>query len=203
MSNTGKQSRLRNAEVKRKTRETDIRVALSIDGGGKCAVETGIPFMDHMLELLGRHSLMDLTVKASGDLEVDYHHTVEDLGLVFGEALDNALGQRRGIKRFGWSMVPMDESLSRVVIDLGGRPFLVYEMACRKRKIRDFDLNLLKEFFRAFCTNARLNLHICQLYGNEPHHAHESVFKAVARALRMACAVDEDALGVPSTKGKI
>ncbi|MFW5871065.1 MAG: imidazoleglycerol-phosphate dehydratase HisB [Verrucomicrobiota bacterium] len=194
---------MRKAAVERKTRETDIRVALFIEGAGRCDVETGIPFMDHMLELLGRHSLMDLTVKASGDLEVDYHHTVEDLGLVLGEALDKALGQRRGITRFGWSMVPMDESLSRVVIDLGGRPFLVYEMACRKRKIRDFDLNLINEFFRAFCTNARMNLHICQLYGSEPHHAHESVFKAVARALRLACAVDEDAPGVPSTKGKI
>ncbi len=203
MTETRKKNRLRKAKVERKTRETDIRVALSIEGSGRCDVETGIPFMDHMLELLGRHSVMDLTVKASGDLEVDYHHTVEDLGLVLGEALDNALGQRRGITRFGWSMVPMDESLSRVVIDLGGRPFLVYEMACRKRKIRDFDLNLINEFFRAFCANARMNLHICQLYGSEPHHAHESVFKAVARALRLACAVDEDASGVPSTKGKI
>ncbi len=203
MSNTRKKSGLRKAEVKRKTRETDIRAQLCLGGEGKCSVETGMPFMDHMLELLGRHSLMDLTVRASGDLEVDYHHTVEDLGLVLGEALDKALGQRRGITRFGWSMVPMDESLSRAVVDLGGRPFLVYEMACRKRKIRDFDLNLIEEFFRAFCTNARMNLHICQLYGTEPHHAHESVFKAVARALRMACAVDEGNGGVPSTKGRI
>jgi imidazoleglycerol-phosphate dehydratase len=203
MSNTRKKSGLRKAEVKRKTRETDIRAQLCLGGEGKCSVETGIPFMDHMLELLGRHSLMNLSVRASGDLEVDYHHTVEDLGLVLGEALDKALGQRRGITRFGWSMVPMDESLSRAVVDLGGRPFLVYEMACRKRKIRDFDLNLIKEFFRAFCANARMNLHICQLYGAEPHHAHESVFKAVARALRMAFGADEGHGGVPSTKGRI
>lgn len=200
--NNQKKTQQRKSRVSRKTRETSITVDLNIDGKGVCSVETGIPFMDHMLELLFKHSCMDAKVKAVGDLDVDYHHTVEDLGLVIGEALDKAIGIRKNIVRFGWSFVPMDESLGRAVVDLGGRPFLVYDMACRKRKIRDFDLNLIEEFFRAFCVNARLNLHVCHIYGTEPHHAHESVFKAVARALRLACSIDV-AGGVPSTKGRI
>jgi imidazoleglycerol-phosphate dehydratase len=193
----------RSSSVERATRETQIRAEMKLGGGGECKVSTGMPFIDHMLELLARHSGIDMEIRAEGDLAVDYHHTVEDLGLVLGENLDQALGTREGIVRFGWSMVPMDESLSRVVVDLGGRPFLVYSMACRKRKIRDFDLNLIEEFFRAFCTAGRMNLHICQLYGAEPHHAHESVFKALARALRMACEVDVNSRGIPSTKGRI
>lgn len=193
----------RAADIHRKTRETDIRVALNLDGSGKTEVTTGLPFLNHMLELMGRHALMDLTVVATGDLEVDYHHLVEDLGLVLGSALDEALGDRKGIGRYGWALLPMDESLSRVAVDLGGRPFLVYTIANRRRKILEFDLRLIEEFFRAFVVQARMNLHVEHLYGDEPHHAYESVFKGVARALRAACALDPREKGLPSTKGAI
>lgn len=193
----------RAADIHRKTRETDIRVALNLDGSGKTEVTTGLPFLNHMLELMGRHALMDLTVVATGDLEVDYHHLVEDLGLVLGSALDEALGDRKGIGRYGWVLLPMDESLSRVAVDLGGRPFLVYTIANRRRKILEFDLRLIEEFFRAFVVQARMNLHVEHLYGDEPHHAYESVFKGVARALRAACALDPREKGLPSTKGAI
>ena len=189
------------AQVHRKTRETDIAIRLNLDGSGAAAIETGLPFLNHMLELLAKHSLMDLTIRAKGDLAVDYHHTVEDLGLALGEALNAALGDRKGIGRYGWCLLPMDETLSQVALDLGGRPYLVLEMACKKRKILEFELALLGEFFRALVTQARMNLHINQLYGNEPHHAWESVFKGVARALRLACARDERVRGVPSSKG--
>ncbi len=191
----------RAAEVQRKTRETDILIRLNIDGEGRSGVETGIPFLNHMLELLAKHAAFDLTVRATGDLAVDYHHTVEDLGLVIGDALNRALGDRAGITRYGWAVLPMDESLSLVAVDLGGRPYLVYEIANRKKRIRDFDVGLIEEFFRAFVVQARMNLHIAHLYGQEPHHAYESVFKGVARALRTACARDPRAHGVPSSKG--
>lgn len=193
----------RTATVARKTRETDIKVSVTIDGRGVSRVQTGIPFLNHMLELFSKHSLMDLTVKASGDLEVDYHHTVEDLGLVLGDAIDQALGNRVGIVRYGWSYIPMDDALSRAVVDLGGRPYLVYEVANRTRKIRDFNLILIREFFQAFAVKARLNLHIAQLYGQEPHHAYEAIFKAVARAMGEACRKDSRIRGVPSSKGAI
>jgi imidazoleglycerol-phosphate dehydratase len=193
----------RTSTVRRKTKETDIEVRLNLDGRGRTTVRTGMPFMDHMLDLLGRHSLIDLRVQGSGDLDVDYHHTVEDLGLVLGSACDQALGSRRGIRRYGWSLVPMDDALSRAAVDLGGRPYLVYQIANRKKKILDFDLMLVEEFFRAFTVQARMNLHVAQLYGREPHHAYESVFKAVAAALRQACARDPRTGGVPSSKGKI
>lgn len=191
----------RTADIARKTGETDIRIRLNLDGEGIYDVETGIPFFDHMLDLLSKHSLIDLEVRAVGDLEVDYHHTVEDVGLSLGEALNQALGERRGIARYGWSLVPMDEALSRVAVDLGGRPFLVYDIAMQDRKIRDFDCWLLKHFFESFMQKGRMNLHIAQLYGDDIHHAYESVFKGVARALRMACAVDPRVKGVPSSKG--
>lgn len=193
----------RTATVARKTRETDIKVTVTIDGKGVSQVETGMPFLNHMLELFSKHSLMDLTVKATGDLEVDYHHTVEDLGLVLGDAIDQALGDRIGIVRYGWSYIPMDDALSRAVVDLGGRPYLVYEVANRTRKIRDFNLILIREFFQAFAVKARLNLHIAQLYGQEPHHAYEAMFKAVARAMSEACRKDPRVQGVPSSKGAI
>lgn len=193
----------RSATVVRKTRETDISVSLTVDGAGRSSISTGMPFMDHMVELLAKHSLMDFTVKARGDLEVDYHHTVEDLGLVLGEALDKALGERKGLVRYGWSYIPMDDALGRAVVDLGGRPYLVYEVANRTRKIRDFDLLLIREFFQAFTIKARMNLHIAQFYGKEPHHAYEAIFKAVARALGAASKVDPRVTGVPSSKGAI
>ena len=193
----------RSATVARKTRETDIKMSLTIDGRGVAKVDTGIPFLNHMLELFAKHSLMDLTVVAKGDLDVDYHHTVEDIGLVLGDVMDQALGDRKGIVRYGWSYIPMDDALARAVVDLGGRPYLVYEVANRTRKIRDFDLLLIREFFQAFAVKARLNLHLAQLYGKEPHHAYEAMFKAVARAMGEACRKDARVRGVPSSKGAI
>ncbi len=193
----------RTATEKRKTRETDISLTLDIDGTGVNKIGTGLPFLDHMLELWSRHSLIDLTLKATGDLDVDYHHTVEDIGLVLGTALDKALGTRKGIRRYGSFYVPMDEALARVVVDLGGRPYLVKHMACRKKKILEFELSLFDDFFQAFMVQARMNLHIEQMYGQEAHHAYEAVFKALARALRIACERDPRDKRVPSSKGKI
>jgi imidazoleglycerol-phosphate dehydratase len=193
----------RMATINRQTRETSIQVNLALDGDGEARIRTGIPFLNHMLELFARHSLINVTIRAKGDLEVDYHHTVEDVGLALGEALNRALGDRKGIVRYGWAVVPMDESLSRVAMDLGGRPYLVYEVATRRKRIRDFDLGLIEEFFRAFTVQGRMNLHIKTMYGQEPHHVYESVFKAVARALGAACARDPRVKGVPSSKGKI
>jgi imidazoleglycerol-phosphate dehydratase len=193
----------RSAKVVRKTKETDISVQLDLGGDGTYRVSTGIPFLNHMLELLAKHALFNLQLKAKGDLKVDYHHTVEDVGLVLGDALNKALGDRKGILRYGWAVVPMDESLSRVALDLGGRPYLVYEVKTKKTKIRDFDLGLIEEFFRALTVQARMNLHIKLMYGQEPHHAYESVFKAVAKALSIACSKDSRVKGVLSSKGKI
>jgi imidazoleglycerol-phosphate dehydratase len=191
----------RKATVVRDTRETQIRVELDVDGNGIYEIETGIPFFNHMLELFAKHSLFDLKLKATGDLAVDYHHTVEDVGLALGDALNQALGDRKGIERYGFSLMPMDETLSRVALDLGGRPYLVYEMANKKKKILDFELSLLGEFLRAFVTQARMNLHGAQLYGADAHHAHESVFKGMARAMKAACTRDPRVKGVPSSKG--
>jgi len=193
----------RTARIVRKTKETSISVELNLDGKGINSISTGMAFLDHMLELLSKHSLIDLAIIAKGDLEVDYHHTAEDVGLAIGSALDKALGTRKGIRRYGWSLVPMDEALSRSAVDLGGRPYLIYETACRSRRILDFDLCLVEEFFRAFSVQARMNLHVTQLYGKKPHHAYESMFKAVAQALRAACLPEPRAGGVPSTKGRI
>ena len=193
----------RTAKVVRKTKETDITVELCIDGSGKGTIDTGLPFLDHMLDAMTRHALFDLKLKARGDLEVDFHHTVEDIGLVLGEALDKALGDRKGITRYGSALLPMDDSLSAVAVDLGGRPYLVYKIANRKRRTGQFDLSLLEEFFRAFVVQARMNLHIDHRYGAEPHHAYESVFKGFARALRQACSMDPRETGLPSSKGAI
>lgn len=190
-------------KVIRKTRETNITVEVILDGKGSYSIKTGLPFLDHMLELMSKHSLIDMKISAKGDTDVDYHHLVEDLGLVLGTALDKALGSRRGIRRYGESTVPMDESLAKAVVDLGGRPYLVLDMATRRKKILEFDLGLIEEFFRAFAVQARMNLHIKQVYGKDPHHAYEAVFKAVARALRVACEPDPRVRGVPSSKGRI
>ncbi len=194
-------TKARKAAVSRKTRETDIAVSLNLDGKGIGRIQTGLPFLDHMLELLSKHSLIDLTLRAKGDLAVDYHHTVEDIGLTLGMALDKALGDRRGIVRYGSATVPMDEALARATIDLGGRPWLVWNLACRKRKILEFDLSLLQEFFQALVVQTRMNLHVEQVYGAEAHHACEAVFKAVARALRQASEHDPRSRALPSSKG--
>lgn len=191
----------RQAIVKRNTRETQIRAELDVDGSGSYQIETGLPFFNHMLELFAKHSLFDLTLKATGDLAVDHHHTVEDVGLALGDALNQALGDRKGIERYGFSLMPMDETLTRVALDLGGRPYLVLDMANKKKKILDFELALLGEFLRAFTTQARMNLHVRQFYGTDGHHAWESVFKGLARALKAACRRDPRVKGVPSSKG--
>jgi imidazoleglycerol-phosphate dehydratase len=193
----------RRAQQHRQTRETDIFVSLNLDGTGRCKIATGIPFLDHMLELFGRHALVDLEIRASGDLPVDYHHTVEDLGLVLGTCIDQALATRKGVRRYGWCLLPMDESLCQVAVDLGGRPFLVYRIANRTRRIRDFDVKLVEEFFRALIVQARMNLHVQHLYGDEVHHAYESVFKGFARAFRMAVEPDPRDKRIPSSKGTI
>ncbi|MDO9541721.1 MAG: imidazoleglycerol-phosphate dehydratase HisB [Kiritimatiellia bacterium] len=193
----------RTAEIRRITRETKINIRINLDGNGSAQVNSGIPFLDHMLTLLARHSLCDLSLKAQGDLAVDLHHTVEDIGLCLGTAVNKALGTRNGIRRYGWAYAPMDDALSRAVIDLGGRPFLAYETANKRRKILNFDLSLIAEFLQAFCVQARLNLHLVQLYGREPHHAYESMFKAFALALRYAVARDTKEKGVPSSKGTL
>ena len=195
--------KMRKAKVVRKTKETDITVEINLDGSGKYRVKTGIGFMDHMLELFSKHSLIDLNLIAKGDIHVDYHHTVEDIGLALGEAVDKALGTRKGITRYGSSYVPMDEALSRVVVDFGGRPYLVKNTVCKKRKIIEFDLSLIDEFLQAFVVQGRMNLHVDQLRGAEAHHAYESIFKAMARAMRQACERDSRNKGVPSSKGKI
>lgn len=193
----------RKASLKRKTRETDIQIELNLDGTGVSSIKTGIGFFDHMLELFSRHALVDLNVTCDGDLHVDYHHTVEDVGLAIGECLNEALGDRKGITRYGWALLPMDDAFSRVALDLGGRPFLVFDIDHEATAIRDFDLLLFKEFFRALITQARMNLHIAQLYGEDPHHAYESVFKGFARALRIAVAIDPRETGIPSSKGSL
>lgn len=194
----------RNAEVKRKTRETDVRVRLDLDGSGRAAVRTGVGFFDHMLEALARHALYDLEVAAIGDLHVDQHHTVEDVGIVLGQALAQALGERRGIRRFGDATVPLDDALARVVVDLSGRPFLAYHAEPPVwQKLGDYDVALTPEFFRALATHGGLTLHVDLLRGQNAHHAVEAVFKAAARALGEATGLDPRVSDVPSTKGAL
>ncbi len=190
----------RSATILRKTAETDIRMKLVIDGSGVAKIDTGIGFFDHMLTLFTRHSLMDIDLKAKGDLEVDQHHTVEDVGIVLGQALAKALGDKKGIRRYGHAYVPMDECLSRVVIDLSGRTFLEYRVNASRRKCGDFPLQLMEEFMRALANEAGMNLHIEHFYGKDAHHLAESVFKALARALGDACRIDPRVKGIPSTK---
>ncbi len=191
----------RAAEVRRKTKETDIRVALTLDGSGRAAVETGIPFLNHMLELFARHGLFDLEVECRGDLEIDDHHSVEDVAISLGQALAQALGDKAGIARYGAALVPMDEALCRAVIDLSGRFFLVYEVETRRHTIGNFSVELAEHFWRSFAEAARCNLHIDLLRGRNTHHILEGTFKASARALRQAVERDPRVEGVPSTKG--
>ena len=193
----------RTATLTRITRETDISVSLNLDGTGVSQIATGIGFLDHMLELFARHALVDLEVKASGDTHVDYHHTVEDVGLVIGTCLNKARGERRGIRRYGFFQLPMDEALCEVALDLGGRPFLVFASAMKHMKVRDFEVKLLEEFFRALAVEGRMNLHLRQIYGDEAHHVCEAMFKGFARALRVAVENDPRETGIPSSKGTI
>jgi len=190
------------ARIHRDTRETRIALTLNIDGSGDSAVETGIPFFDHMLDLLTRHGLFDLSLQAKGDIEVDYHHTVEDVGIVLGQAVREALGDKLGIRRYGFFILPMDECLARVAIDLSNRSFFRYDVAVADGFVRDFNILLFREFFQAFANSAGANLHIRLEYGDEPHHVAEAIFKAFARALDSATQIDprqKDSL--PSTKG--
>lgn len=194
---------MRTAEIERNTKETKIKLALNLDGTGDGVIDTGIGFFNHMLELLKKHALIDLSVTCDGDLDVDYHHTVEDVGLVFGQALNRALGDRRGITRYGFASIPMDETLCETSIDLGGRPFLVFQCGMKHQMVRDFEVKLLEEFFRAVSVEGRLNVHLRQVYGDEAHHVCEGFFKSFARALRQAVAADSREHGVPSSKGVI
>src|ERR687896_1668742 len=189
----------RTAEISRKTRETEVTVALDLDGG-EVSPSTGVGFLDHMLELLGRHGRLGLRVEGRGDLETGAHHTVEDVGIAFGQALDRALGDRAGIRRYGFSAVPMDEALGMCAIDISGRPLCLFEADLPPASIAGFDTELTEEFFRAVATNAKLTLHLGTRYGSNAHHMIESCFKAFARALRQAIAIDPGESGVPSTK---
>lgn len=192
------------ATVARKTAETDIVLTLGLDGTGVSTIETGVPFFDHMLTLFAKHGLFDLNLKAKGDVDVDYHHTVEDVGLVLGQAFKEALGDKLGIRRYGFFLLPMDESLARVVVDVGGRPHLVYEANAPTMFVRDFNIVLVKEFCRAFSNALGANLHVTLIYGEEPHHVAEAIFKGLARALDMATQIEPRAADqLPSTKGKI
>lgn len=195
---------MRKAEVKRETRETQISVSLDLDGKGSHDIKSGIGFLDHMLEQLSRHSLFDIVVSAKGDLHIDMHHTTEDIGIVLGQAVARALGERRGIRRFASVHLAMDEALTRVVIDVSGRPYLVWNVALPRAKLGEFDTELVREWFHAFAQNAGITLHVETLYGDNTHHMVESCFKGLARALREAVAIDERASdAVPSTKGTL
>ncbi|RJF75859.1 imidazoleglycerol-phosphate dehydratase HisB [Rhodopseudomonas palustris] len=195
---------MRTATIKRKTRETDIEVTVNLDGTGVSNSATGIGFFDHMLELLAKHSRIDITVKAAGDLHVDFHHTTEDVGIALGQAVKQALGNMAGITRYASMLMPMDETLTRVVIDVSGRPFLVFKAEFPRDKIGEFDTELVREWFQAFAINAGVTLHVETLYGVNSHHIAESCFKGLARALRAAVAIDPQTAGeVPSTKGQL
>jgi imidazoleglycerol-phosphate dehydratase len=192
---------VRSAKVERKTKETDITAEFAVDGSGQGDISTGIPFLDHMLELFAKHGLFDLTLEASGDLEIDGHHTMEDIGLVLGEAIARALGKKEGIRRYGWTLLPMDEALALVSMDLSGRPFLVYDLVPPAAVIKEIDTRLFHEFFQALTVKAGMNLHIQLLKGEEAHHAFEAVFKGFAKALDQASSLDPRIEGVLSTKG--
>ena len=193
---------MRAAKVERNTKETRITAEVALDGSGESAVVTGIGFLDHMLDQLSRHSLIDLRLTAKGDLHIDYHHTTEDTGIVIGQALSQALGDRRGIMRYGEATIPMDETLTRVALDASNRPYLIWKVAFSRPKLGEMDTELFKEWFQAFAQHGGLTLHIENLYGENNHHIVESCFKGVARALRQAIAIDpRKADAVPSTKG--
>ncbi|MFK8032976.1 MAG: imidazoleglycerol-phosphate dehydratase HisB [Hyphomicrobiales bacterium] len=194
----------RTASQSRKTNETEIDVSVVVDGTGSYDIKTGVGFFDHMLEQLARHSGMDFKIRAHGDLHIDDHHTVEDVGIALGTAINEALGDRAGITRYGSADLPMDETLSRAAIDVSGRPFLVWRVAFNAPKIGSFDTELVREFFQAFAMNSRVTLHVENAYGDNNHHIAESIFKAVARALRVATAMDNREIGkIPSTKGTL
>ena len=194
---------MRQAEISRNTLETQITVRLDLDGSGKSKLDTGIGFFDHMLDQIARHGMIDLEVKAKGDLHIDGHHTVEDIGITIGQALAQAIGDKKGLRRYGHAYVPLDEALSRVVVDLSGRPGLTYNMNFTRSMIGDFDVDLMREFFQGMVNHAAITLHIDNLRGDNAHHQCETMFKAFGRALRMAAESDPRSSGIPSTKGSL
>jgi imidazoleglycerol-phosphate dehydratase len=193
----------RKASITRETKETKIKVDLNLDGSGKHKISTSIPFFDHMLSLLAAHSLIDLNILARGDTQIDDHHTVEDIGICLGKAIKEALGDKAGIRRYGSAFIPMDETLASVHLDISGRPGLVYQLPLRRRKIGNFDTELVKEFFQALANNAAITIHAQVAYGSNSHHMVEGLFKALGRALRQAVDKDEKMPGIPSTKGRL
>ncbi|MDA0271715.1 MAG: imidazoleglycerol-phosphate dehydratase HisB [Proteobacteria bacterium] len=195
---------MRTAEIDRNTLETQISVFVNLDGSGEREFQTGLPFLDHMLDQVARHGLLDITIKANGDLEIDAHHTVEDIGITLGQAVNEAIGDKKGIRRYGHAYVPLDEALSRVVIDFSGRPGLVYNVEFVRQMVGDFDVDLFHEFFQGFVNHAQVTLHIDNLKGDNAHHQIETIFKAFGRALRMAAEPDPRMTNVtPSTKGSL
>jgi len=193
----------RAAVVERKTSETDIRADLNLDGTGRANIQTGVPFLDHMLDAFARHSLIDLDITARGDVHIDDHHTVEDVGIAVGQAIDHALGDKKGLSRFGHAEVPLDEALVAVTVDLSGRPFFVYNVKIRQHRVGTFDVDLVNDFLQALMNAAKMNLHVNQRYGRNAHHVIEATFKALARALKEAVARDPRVADVPSTKGSL
>jgi imidazoleglycerol-phosphate dehydratase len=193
----------RKSKIERKTKETTISVELELDGGGRAEIETGMPFFNHMLESFTRHGLFDIRIKAKGDIEVDYHHTVEDVGLALGEAFKDSLGDKQGIRRFGEASCPLDETLAKVVVDISGRPYLSYNVKIRPGRVGDFDTDLPHEFFAAFANQLGMNLHMDVIRGENPHHIIEACFKSFARAMDMATQLDPRIQGVLSTKGSL
>ncbi len=194
---------MRKAKIKRKTKETDIAVTVELNGSGKSSINTGIGFLDHMLDLFAKHGMFDLTVACKGDLHVDDHHTTEDVGIAMAKAFTNALGDKKGIARYGMSYVPMDESLARCVVDLSGRSALVFQAEFKRKKVGDLSTEMIEHFFLSFAENLKANIHIEVLYGKNTHHKIEAIYKSFARAMRMACEVDPRVKGVLSTKGKL
>ena len=195
---------MRKVKVERRTKETDIAAEINLDGSGKYSINTSIPFLDHMLSLMCKHGLFDTKLKAKGDIEIDYHHTVEDVGIVLGKAIKQALGDMKGISRYGQASVPMDEALASVSLDISGRPYLVYKVEFPKRsKLKDFDPDLIEDFLQAFVSNSGITLHINVLYGRNTHHIIEAIFKGIGRALRQAVTIDPRIKGLPTTKGRL
>jgi imidazoleglycerol-phosphate dehydratase len=204
LSKMGIRFKMRTARVVRKTKETDIKLAINLDGKGEYSIDTSIPFLDHMLSLMCKHGLFDIRLKARGDIDVDYHHTVEDIGIVFGKAVKQALGNMEGFSRYGQASVPMDEALASVSLDISGRPYLVYKVEFpKKSKIKNFEPDLIEDFLQAFASNSGITLHVESPYGRNTHHIIEAIFKALGRALRKAVLIDPRVKGVPSTKGGI
>lgn len=195
---------MRKAKIERKTKETNITAEINLDGSGKYSINTSIPFLDHMLSLMCKHGLFDTKLKAKGDIEIDDHHTVEDVGIVLGKAIKQALGDMKGISRYGYASVPMDEALATVSVDISGRPYLVYKADFpKKSKLKDFDSDLIEDFLHAFVSNCGITLHVNAPYGRNTHHIIEAAFKGIGRALRQAVTIDPRVKGLPTTKGKL